>query len=174
MKLFELCINEVFDTKVPVDNWIKKGDSIIGNIVIDHEQFQIIVELQHYKFNNESFNFLNIAFAKMVNGIPSQLLTITSKNSSKILGAIFNAVSEKTKELSDLFNIKAIVFVARDNVSKRMSVYNRMASNMFSPFSVSKTNIPLPKGGRMAALFRDNIDPQLLKSFIEFVDSLQK
>lgn len=174
MKLFEVCINEVFDTKVPVENWRQQGNNIIGNINIDNEQFQIIIEVQHYTFQNNNFNFLNVAFTKIVNGKPSQVLTITSKNSTKILGAIYNAIADKIKELSIDYEIDAIVFVARDNVDKRMSVYNRMTSTMFNPFLIYKTDISLPKGARMTILFNKDMDSQTLNSFTEYVDSIIK
>ncbi len=174
MKLFELCLNEVFDTKIPVDNWSRDNNRLMGDINIDNEHFQVIIEIQHYNFQSNYFNFLNIAFAKIVDGKPSQELTINNKNSAKILGAIYNAIIAKTKELSAQYEIDAIVFVARDNVNKRMSIYNKMTSTMFNPFLVYKTDIPLPDGAKMTALFRDNIDPQLFKSFVEYVDTISK
>lgn len=167
-----LCLNEVFDTKIPVENWKIVDNTIIGALIIDNEQFNIILEVQTFNFNNINFNFLNVAFAKIVNGKSTQELSLTSKNSSKILGAIFNAISDKIKELSSQYDIDAVVLVARDNVNKRMSLYNKMASNMFNPFNISKTDIPLPNGGRMTALFKQNFDPPTLKLFIEYVDSI--
>lgn len=166
-------VNEVFDTKIPVENWIKKGNSIIGNMFIENEQFHVIIELQHYNFNNKQFNFLNIAFAKILeNGEPTQLLSLTNKNSSKILGVIYNALSSKIKELSNKLDIKAITFVARDNVDKRMSLYNRMTSNLFNPFTSYKQNIPLSNGAKMTILFSGYLDSLDYDSFIKYVDSL--
>lgn len=167
-----VCVNEVFDTKIPVESWKIVGNTITGDLIIDTEQFNIILEIQTFTFNNNTFDFLNVAFAKIVNGKPTQDLIITSKNSSKLLGAIFNAISDKIKELSAQYDVDAVVLVARDNVDKRMSLYNKIASNMFNPFTVSKTDIPLPNGGKMTALFRKSFDKQTLDMFIKYVNSL--
>lgn len=174
MKLIEIQLDEVYNTKIPVERWTTNDNSVVGDIIIDGERFQIMIELLHYSFNSNRFSFLNIAFAKIISGAPSQELTITSKNASKILGAIFNAASDKVKELSNQYDIKAIVFVARDNVEKRMSVYNKMTSNLFNPFTMSKTNIPLPNGGKITALFHKSFDLNTVDSFVKYVDSLIK
>lgn len=57
---------------------------------------------------------------------------------------------------------------------KLFEICLKMASNMFSPFSISKTNIPLPGGAKMTALFRNNINQELLQDFIKCVDGVSK
>jgi hypothetical protein len=146
-------LNEVFDTKIPIENWIHLPDADIGQITIDNEQFQIVIEQNHYSFDGRTINFLNIAFEKIDNGQPSQQLVLTSKNSSKILGAIMNSAVDAVKR----YNVDAVVFVANDNVEKRMRVYNKLASNILSPFQVYKRDIILPYGGRMTILLRNTL-----------------
>lgn len=164
MKLADLdvfALNEVFDTKIPVEHWIRMPGVDIGKITIDNEQFQIIVEQNHYSFDNHTINFLNVAFEKIVDGQPSQQLVLTSKNSSKILGAVMNAASDAVNR----YDVDAIVFVATDNTEQRMRVYNKMVSNLLSPFRTYKQNINLPNGGKMTLLLKDRIDKQLMAAF---------
>ena len=168
-----LNLAEVYNTKIPVDNWFRDGNSNFGFIDISGEKFKIIIEELNYSFNSKTFNFLNVAFSKIVNGIETQNLTASSKNPSKILGAIFNAIADKLANI-DSSNIDAIVFVARDNVNKRMSIYNRMSSNLLNPFNNVLQDVKIPNGGRMTILLNSKLSTDETNNFINHLKTLEK
>lgn len=166
-----MLLNEIFDTKIPVEQWRRDGYREIGIIHIDGEEFHIILEERHYTFQDKTLNFINTAFAKIVNGRRSQRLVVSSKNASRILGAIYNAVIGKINPRND---IDAIVFVARDNVAKRMSLYNQMTSNMFNPFTDVIENIPLPEGAKATILLKHTVDHDMVEAFKQHLAILNK
>lgn len=166
-----MLINEIFDTRIPVNQWTRQGNTEVGILDIDGEEFHIILEERHYTFQSRVLNFINAAFAKIVDGKQSQKLVGSSKYAGKILGAIFHAVTDKVKSRDD---IDAIVFVARDNVTKRMSLYNQMASNMFNPFTDVIRDVPLPEGGKMTILLKNIVDKDLVSAFEEYLTTLEK
>lgn len=178
-----MLLNEIFDTKVPVEQWRRVGHKDIGRIHIDEEEFHIILEESHYKFEDKTIktiNFINAAFAKIVDGPKlREDPLITSKNAAKVLGAIYNAIIFKMNGRDDsepLFvgGIEAIVFVARDNVTERMDLYNRMTSNMFNPFTDVIENVHLPDGGRMTILLKNTIRGNLAEAFKQHLTTLNK
>jgi hypothetical protein len=144
-------INEVFDTIIPVDSWTTRGETKVGHLKIDNEDYYILLEPKIFSFNNQSYNFINIAFRKMVNGEESEELTYTNIAGSKVIGAIANAMRTELKK----HEYAAIVFVATDNVDKRMAIYNNLTRKFGGDFLSCRPDVPIP-GGKMTILFNKN------------------
>lgn len=131
MKLHEittsLILNEILDTKIPVEKWVKDGDAEIGTMDIGDDVYRIIFEKFDYDVDGVIKKGLNIAFEKLHEGIGySQKLTLDNTSASKVLGAIYNACISKLKNTT----YDAIILVAVDNVEQRMRIYNVMARRL--------------------------------------------
>lgn len=176
MKLNELWngpihLNEVFDTKIPVDQWETVDDTRTnGYIEIDGHQFVIIIEQLHYTFNNIAVPFLNVAFAKVIDGQPNQSLTFDSTSPSKVIGAIVNGIYDYIARS----NNDILLFVARDHVERRMRIYNAIASTMVSKFNNKISNIAMPNSGEATVLYTNEVDSELITKFKNHVSTLEK
>ena len=147
MKLNELFtdvenLNEVFNTHVDIDSWKFRNNSLIGTLNVNNETFEIEFEPKKYSINNKQFTFINIAFSKLIDGHSSQALQNNSTSPSMIIGAITNAIIKKLDE----FNYDAVIFVAIDNIDKRMRIYNAVAKKFAQKFSWYKTHVKIPNG----------------------------
>lgn len=151
--LFEIVINvnEVFDTKISPDKWEQRNNQLVGTLSIDQTTYEIYLEPADYSIKDKTFNIINVAFAKIVNEQPDRNLSLNNKSASKIFGAIINALLEKIKQ----FEYDAIVFIARDNIEKRMSLYNQIARHKGGNFLSQKENITIP-GGQATVLYNKN------------------
>jgi hypothetical protein len=143
-KIMENCLrmNEVFDTRIPVDNWVHTNNGEYGDISIDDTDYRIELEFLSYPINGSEIEAVNIAFGKVVNGISTGELTLDTKNTSKVFGAILNAALDKIKE----YNFDAILFMAANNIEKRMQLYNRLARWVAKSYSYMIPNIPVGNG----------------------------
>lgn len=133
MKLHEitssqnLILNEILDTKIPIEKWATINDAEIGTLNIDEDEYRIIFEKFDYDVNGEIKKGLNIAFEKQEqSGGYSQKLTMDNASASKVLGAIYNACIVKLRNTT----YDAIILVAVDNLEQRMRIYNVMARRL--------------------------------------------
>ena len=132
---------EIFDTNIEVNNWIVDNGSINGFLKIDNSEFKIIFE----PINLKSGNGINIAFEKLINGIWSQEIVLSSVNASKIIGAILNGAELKLKNNQ----IDFIIFLATNEVDKRFRVYGFIANRYMKKFGINrKENIDFGKLGK--------------------------
>jgi hypothetical protein len=154
MKLDEIkpifIINEIFDTKIPVESWTHNGNESIGALTVDDDEFRIKLEHLFYQVKTlPRKEFINVTFAKSVNGEWSEKLTLDGKGASKILGAIMHAVID---ELSN-HKYDAIVFAATDNVDRRMHIYNSLAWKIMKRFNDYTVLEDVPfNGGKLTIL----------------------
>jgi len=155
---------ETLETKIPVENWRWIDKKLEGDLLIDTETFKIILEPGEV----QGHVLVNIAFEKLVNGKFSQDLVINSKNGSKILGAIINGAWDKLEEFD---NVEFIVFIAADNVSKRMGIYNTVARRLMKSmnFNIIKDNFKV-RNGLMTIISKKNYSDEMLKE----LEKLQK
>ena len=135
-------LQEVFDTIIPVDKWHNIGDSIIGDITIDNSDYQIVIETFIYKFNDVDKTVINLAFDKIVDGKASGDLSLDTKSTSKVFGAILNAALQKIEQ----YHCDVIVFMAANNVEKRMRVYNWIARRVAMQLGSYLLDIPVGIG----------------------------
>lgn len=169
-----LHLNEVFDTKIPVNKWRSQGRTLTGELNIDNAVYHISLEPSTYKFQTKIYNFINITFAKIVNGEPIQTLTFDKENpanASKVIGAIVNALYDKLTG----YQYHAIVMAAMDNVQQRMRIYDSVARWKGAKLGASVLyDIPLLKGGKATIIFDKNFDREAHDDFVKFVSTLKK
>jgi len=167
---FVVNINEVFDTKIKPESWVTNKDGVrVGHLIIDDADYYIHIEPSSYEFNGKEYNFLNIAFKKLVDGKETEELTYDNKAGSKVIGAIFNAASDEVKK----FETYAIVFIATDHVDQRMKIYNRLVNKFHSDFLASIRDITIP-GGKMTIIFNTKDKIPEHEKFIEFLKKQEK
>lgn len=163
-------LREVFDTRIPVDQWKQTGNNLRGTIIVNDETFVIVLEPTTF----EEFTMINIAFEKIIDGVPTQELQIHSRNASMIIGAIRHAVMEKLQE----FEYDALVFTAQDNHEKRMRIYNSLVSLFKNSFAFRIDNIEtIDSRGRrivMTALITHSVPPEKVQSLIQKLSGVGK
>lgn len=169
-----LRLNEVFDTKIPVNKWWHEDRKLVGELSIDTAIYHISLEPRTYEFQSKVYSFINITFSKIVNGEPIQTLTFDKDNpvnASKVIGAIINALYDKLTA----YHYDAIVMIAMDNVQQRMRIYNSVAEWKGDKLGASVLyNIPLPGGGKATILFDKSFDREVHDEFVKFVSNLKK
>lgn len=136
-------INEILDTKIPVESWTTEGTRLIGLITIDDCQYRIRLEPFTFPVNNKLRNAVNVAFTKIINGKEEQYTTNDSgTTASKIIGAIMNGMKSKLDE----YNFEAVTFAATNSVDQRMRIYGFIAARYGKQFGVTIPNIKIPNG----------------------------
>lgn len=157
---------ESMNTSIPVDSWKQEGKNLYSYINIDDEIFRIEFEPISY----QEYNAINIGFSKIVNDHPSQEIVLQSKNASRIIGAITTAMFDK---LSD-FSYDAVIFIARDNVTQRMRVYNYIAKKFHQKFKYMIENIKLENGQQMTALLSKTFPDDKIEDFKNHIQNVTK
>ena len=137
-----LRIDEVMDTRIPVDRWYQDGSSLVGDINIDNEDYQIIIDSIHYPIDGSIKTAINVAFNKVINGKVVHTLTYDTKSSSKVFGAILNAVMDKINQ----YHYDAVVFGATNDIEKRMKLYNHIARWLSKQYGQMIPNIKIGNG----------------------------
>lgn len=152
-ELFENAIRleEVFDTKIPINNWHTNGVDRIGSLTINDHVFRI--KLQPRVF--QDITFVNVAFEvyDKQHDVWHTNATVDNRAASKVLGAIVNGITE---ELNN-FEIDAIVFFANDLTDKRMRIYNSLASLKMKDFGHRKENITTKTGKLCTIIFNKKL-----------------
>lgn len=120
MNLVNACkeLYELFNTVADV-SWNQTSDTFEGSFNINEDEIKIFVRLKQIN----DINLGIVSFTK--NG--SYAIEKTSKNSSKIIGAVFNALRSFFRQHQE---IDAFLFSAKDAVEKRMSIYNSLAQDI--------------------------------------------
>lgn len=123
-------INEIHDTHIPIDKWERDGEDLVGTLTVNDETYQIKLEPLTYTTPGLHKTALNVTFAKLINGVPSENLTFDNKSASKVLGAVINGVFDVLPNMK----YDALVFAATDNVDKRMRIHNKAADRVMRKF----------------------------------------
>ena len=171
MKLFEisklLILNEILNTKIAVDSWHKDGEKDIGVMHIDNDAYHVILEPVSYnEIPDHPLIVVNVAFEKLVNNQSTQEMTGDNKSASKVIGAITHALHDRLQQ----YHCDVIIFVAKDNVAKRMRVYNYVASHFGAGFSRRRENIKLNSAGAVATMLIGNhIAPEIVDQLEQII-----
>jgi hypothetical protein len=164
-----LNLNEVLETRVKPESWTRRDGSDIGKIIIDGEEFEIFLDPHTYTLEGDEHNFINVGFRKVVNGKASEELALTSKNTSRIIGAIAHAIIDKVSE----YDTDAIVFAASDHVEKRMSIYNRVVNRLWMREWVDKEvikDVPSGGAGKLTVIaHKDRVSPEAIEKIKKLV-----
>lgn len=166
---FIISINEMFNTKINIDSWKDNGNKRVGHIKINDADYYINLEPHDYNFNDKKINFINVSFDKLVNGTKTQELTYDNKSGSKVIGAIFNAILEEISK----YEVDAIVFIALDNVEKRMRIYNSLIGKITN-FLSYKENVKLPNNSSMTIIFNNKFPINSRNEFEEHLKNIEK
>lgn len=144
---------EVLDTKPDKLSWENVDGRDVGTLEVQGETFEVYLEPGKF----DEFSYINIAFAKIVNGKPSEELVLSDKSGSKVMGAIVNSIDSRLNH----YKTDAIIFIAVDNVEKRMSLYNRCIrfSKFLKPKDVIR-NIKVKRGAVTIVIISDRLNTQ--------------
>lgn len=108
---------EVLNTRPDKLSWETIDKRDVGTLNVKDEIFEVYLEPGEF----EGFSYINVSFAKIIDGKPSEELVLSNKSGSKIMGAIINSLDERLNR----YDTDAVIFVAVDNVETRMSLYNK-------------------------------------------------
>lgn len=118
-------------------NWKEEDNKFFGYFSSPEFEYRIVIEPFHYL----NYNCANIAFEVFKEEKHTTELTSTTFSNS-VFGTVLNASSEKITH----FDIDAIVFIAVDNINKRMSLYKRLADKFAKNFGQVFEKVKLTNG----------------------------
>lgn len=138
----------------------------MGHIDIDGRKFIVMIQPGHYKLELEDVNFINVAFALLdENGNFSTKTTFANISPSKIIGAVVNAILQYiNKHAPDI-----VLFMAHEQVDKRMRIYNFLAQHLGSSYGTFHTNINIGDGGKATIVFSNNISDNTKAQFEQII-----
>lgn len=165
-------LHETLNTRFDDESWEQVGRNQVGTAVLGDETFRIIMEPQHFLLDGINYHFINVALQKIVDGKPSEELQLNSKNASKIVGAITNALLERVA----LYDFDAVVFIASDNIEARMTIYNKIANRKWTQQGLGQSleNIDLGDGRKMTILLSKELARHKSSAFIDHLKRLKK
>lgn len=163
---------ESLDTYFADEAWSQVGSRQVGRGYLGDEEFEVYLEPGVFTIDDFEYNFINASFAKMIDGKPSEELTLTGKSASKIVGAVANALVDRVQ----LYDMDAVIFFANDNVEDRMRVYNKVAERKWTRlgFGSAIYDIDMGDGRKMTLLVDKDLGKQRLDTFIEHLKKLRK
>ena len=131
MKIQELFTNminvtEAFNAQFDTISWETFNDSLIAKAMLGDDHFKLYIEPAEFTFDDITKVWVNVAFARIVNGVISQDLINTGISQSKQIGAIVNSLTAKLKEFADTKPIDAIVFIVEKGQEKRIPLYKKI------------------------------------------------
>ena len=162
-------LNEIFDTHIPINKWYYRGTTLVGQLNVDGELFNILFEPGRYRFDQGQYMFINVAFEKIVNGESTRELQFNSRKASSIVGAIVNALIDKLKD----FQHDAIIFGASDNIEKRMRIYNTIANRFAKTFRFVIRDVKT-NDGIITILISKSVSQEHASDFIEYLKTRNK
>lgn len=173
-------LSEVLNTRIPIEKWWHEEQTLVGELLTENNIYHILLEPRTYPFKGNTFNFINTAFAKVVNGVREYGITfdktsptkkLDAAKTSKIVGAISNGLIDKLKD----YRYDAIVMIAENNVEQRMRVYNMVARWEINRLGGrTLNNIPLPKGARATIIFSGAFNNEMIEDFVKYIGTLNK
>jgi hypothetical protein len=122
-------LHEILNTRFDDEAWEQLGNKQVGTAKLGEETFQLYLEPGTFPIDGIKYRFINVAFAKLIDGKPSEDLQWNSKNASAVVGAITHALLDRVA----LYDYDAVVFVANgEHAKKRMTIYNQVARRKWS------------------------------------------
>jgi hypothetical protein len=157
-------LNEIFNSTVLL-TWKNEDDQMTASFAVDEKQYQCFISAGLFTFQETDLHFLNVSFSRIGNdGDQIFDITLDTKNSIKVLGAVINGISEKVKELKT----DAILLGAIDNIEQRMRIYRWVARQFAMTFGVFLEKVKVPNG-ELAMLIHNGVDKKLVNEFVVFV-----
>lgn len=136
----ELNFNEALDTRFDSIHWDKLSTGgYKGTGHLNDMTYVMLIEPGILPIATKKYTFLNIAFALEIDDNITTTFQNNSSNSSKIFGAISNALNEKNAEFLSVTPIKFIVFATKSDYTddgiliksaeQKLKAYHRMISS---------------------------------------------
>ena len=122
-------VTEAYDSRFSSVQWQEIDGSQIAHVELDGEKFELLVEPATFKVDGKELTWLNIAFARDIDGKFSTELIGSTSNASAVIGTVSNALKDKIKELDSKFDIKAIGLAVRSGEEKRLATYKRFITS---------------------------------------------
>jgi hypothetical protein len=157
-------LNETFDSTIKL-NWKQESkDLTFAEFEVDNIQYECFIEAGTYEFEGHELSFLNTGFSRVSGSDKIFDLTLETKDSIKVLGAVINGVSKKIEE----YHADAVMLSAVDNVEKRMRIYQWIARKFSTKFGIWIKSITVPNG-KVTLLISSKLDKALINKFEEHV-----
>jgi hypothetical protein len=165
-------LHETLNARFDDEAWHQEGRNQVGIATLGDETFKIILQPVSYPLDGITYRAINAAFQKIVNGRPSEDLQWNSKNASQVVGAITNALLERVA----LYDFDAVIFMASDNIEKRMQVYNQIARRRWSQegLGTSIENVEVGDGRRATILLSKELARYKADAFVDHLRTIKK
>jgi hypothetical protein len=161
----------MYETTAPIQ-WTVVNNVHIGTFELEGHIFHIRMEPGFYELPDAShtYTFLNVAFSRVVKNKDIFDLTPGGPFTSKVLGIVRSGILAKINLIKDF---DAVIFVARDNQEKRMSVYNKLAHVWAKNFGSIAENIHTTAGPVITIIMKNANDPKT-EPFFDFLKTQNK
>jgi hypothetical protein len=161
-----IVINEAFDSKFQKITWKQEGVKFTADAELDGEEFRLIIETLAFKTSASRHTWLNLAFARIVNGEATQELISTGKNQSKVFGSVLNGLKDKVQAIDNEYQIDALVLIVANGEEKRLSLYEKMLTHA-SLFGLGwKLSLRVKLSNSIALVATNKIDKQLQNAVV--------
>jgi hypothetical protein len=148
-------LTEIYDGRFTSLKWKLESGVIVGHAHLDEDEFRLRIEPMNFKHSKFETTWLNIAFTRLVDGVEDQTLTATNRNTSKVLGAVINALKDKIAELNSQYEIGALVFCVVELEKKRLSLYRKILGSKalvgLTDWNLLTSEFPITGGYALAA-----------------------
>lgn len=163
-------VSEANQTRFTSVSWNQDGN-ILKTPVLDLEglQFKLKIEVLSDGLDH---TYLNVGFARIIDGNPVETLVDSGNNGSKAIGAVSNALRDKISELDKDYEFDAKVFFVNASEPKRVSLYKRfIQSDMYGLLKWKYRGLIKSDHGIILVASKKTISPE---EFDEYKSDLQK
>lgn len=108
-------IMESLNTKFDHISWSMIGQVALGIGQIDDNIYEIRMEPGAIPIGNRSYRFMNIAFSLMIDNQSTTTFQNKSHNSSRVFGAISNAINDELPKIIKANSVDFLVFAAKND-----------------------------------------------------------
>jgi hypothetical protein len=123
-----ITVNEALNARFTDLHWTDSASKFEATAELRGEKFLLVIEVSNLTTEKSSYTWLNLAFARFIDGKPVQELVNKGKNQSVIFGAVVNALKDKITELDEHYEIDAVVLISLKSEIKRVSLYEKILS----------------------------------------------
>ena len=120
------------------------------------DEFTLRIEPMVFKHGSYETTWLNIAFARVIEGVETEIVTATNTNTSEVLGAVINALKDKVSELNQKYEIGALAFCVVEKEKKRLLTYRKILGSKalvgLTDWNLLTTEFPIVGGYALVAL----------------------
>lgn len=170
----EWCLNlsEALETRFEKLNWEHTDKGLRGVGLLKGEMFEVYLEPGTYELNGKTWDFINLGFAKVIDGKPDIALQGSSKNPSAIIGAITQAIESKLVD----YEYDALILGAVDKnpitVKKRLRLYGTLVtfSSLQRELPTLVRDVPIG-GGKAIVLLSSALAKAGASSFIKYIST---